>query len=129
MKCCLFFKGNMKGKHRGQCSHSVLSKLSISLSFILFLSLLFILLASPKKQTNKQKERWQGHCNSCGQLQRAWILIKKIKTRNIKNTAIQEKLLLHTTSYWTRQRNEHYYFRGYYFLKIMLVSPILNFSH
>ena len=28
----------------------------------------FILLASPK-QTDKQKERWQGHCNSCGQLQ------------------------------------------------------------
>ena len=28
-----------------------------------------------KKQTNKQKERWQGHRNSCGQLQRARILI------------------------------------------------------
>ena len=36
---------------------------------------LFILLASPKKQTNKQtnklKERWQGHRNNCGQLQQA----------------------------------------------------------
>ena len=35
--------------------------------------LYFLLLASPKKknkQTTKQKERWQGHCNSCGQLQR-----------------------------------------------------------
>ena len=33
----------------------------------------FILLASPKtnKQTDKQKERWQKHRNSCGQLQRA----------------------------------------------------------
>ena len=29
-----------------------------------------ILLASPEKK-NKQKERWQGHRNSCGQLQRA----------------------------------------------------------
>ena len=54
----------------------------------------FILLDSPKKQTNKQtnkqKERWQGHRNSCGQLQWAWILKrKKIKTRTNKkkNTA------------------------------------------
>ena len=41
---------------------------------------IFILLASPKKkhkQTDKQKERWQGHRNSCGQLRRARILIKK----------------------------------------------------
>jgi len=30
-----------------------------------------ILLDSPKKQTNKQKESWQGHRNSCSQLQRA----------------------------------------------------------
>ena len=30
---------------------------------------ILILLFSPK--TNKQKERWQGHRNSCGQLQRA----------------------------------------------------------
>ena len=37
-------------------------------------SVIFILLASPsKKQTNKQKECWQGHCNSCGQLQRAVV--------------------------------------------------------
>ena len=37
---------------------------------------LFISLASPKKkqtnkQTNKLKERWQGHRNNCGQLQQA----------------------------------------------------------
>ena len=42
---------------------------------------IFILLASPKKKTNKQtdkqKEPWQGHRNSCGQLQRARILILK----------------------------------------------------
>ena len=30
------------------------------------------------KQTTKQKERWQGHCNSCGQLQRARNLINLI---------------------------------------------------
>ena len=62
-----------------------------------------ILLASPKnKQTNKQKERRQGHRNSCGQLQQARILIKK-KKEILKKTAIQEKLQLHTTSYWTRK--------------------------
>ena len=33
-----------------------------------------ILLASPEKKTNKQKERWQGHRNSCGQSQRARLL-------------------------------------------------------
>ena len=57
--------------------------------------------------SNKQKERWQGHRNSCGQLQRARILIKK--TRNIKKhsdaretTATYNKLLDET-------RDEHYY--------------------
>ena len=35
---------------------------------------LFYLLASQK--TNKQKERWQGHRNSCGQLQRAHDILK-----------------------------------------------------
>ena len=33
------------------------------------------------KQTNKQKERWQGHRNSCGQLQRARKLTKKNKNK------------------------------------------------
>ena len=66
-------------------------------------------LTSPKqnkteKQTNKQKERWRGHRNS-----RAWPMTagpdtnKKKKKKNLKNTAIQEKLELHTTIYWTRQ--------------------------
>ena len=71
---------------------------------------IFILLASPKKkQTNRKKECWQGHCNSCGQLQRARILIKEMKTRNIKkcsdtrkSTATYNKLLHET-------RDEHYY--------------------
>ena len=66
---------------------------------------LFYFISFAKKQTNKQtdkqKERWQGHRNSCGQLQRARILIrKKIKTRNIKKhsdtrktTATYNKLL------------------------------------
>ena len=56
------------------------------------------------KQTSKQKERWQGHRISCGQLHWAKILIKKSKQEILRNTAIQEKLQLHTTSYWTRQR-------------------------
>ena len=30
------------------------------------------------KQTNTQKERWQGHRDSCGQLQRSRILIQII---------------------------------------------------
>ena len=48
------------------------------LIFFKFVHLLFyfILLASPKKKKketnkNKQKERWQGHRNICGQLQQA----------------------------------------------------------
>ena len=77
---------------------------------------IIILLASPKKktnkETNKQKERWQGHRNSCGQLQRARIL-KKIKTRNIKKHNDTRKLQLHTTSYWTRQgTNTITFYRG-----------------
>ena len=66
--------------------------------FVLFLFFCFISFAKKKKQ----KELWQGHRNSCGQLQRARILIKK-KQEILKDTAIQEKLQLHTTSYWTRQ--------------------------
>ena len=45
----------------------------------------FISFAQKNKQTNKQKERWQGHRNSCGQLQRARILIKKKAQRYKKN--------------------------------------------
>ena len=33
------------------------------------------------KQTNKQKERWQGHRNSCGQLQRARNIKRFLETR------------------------------------------------
>ena len=52
----------------------------------------FISFAKTKhnKQTNKQKERWQGHRNSCGQLQRARIQIKRKKKKHLKITAIQE---------------------------------------
>ena len=57
------------------------------------------------EKTNKQKERWRGHRNSL-----AWPITtgpdtnkKKKKKKYLKNTAIQEKLELHTTSYWTRQ--------------------------
>ena len=42
----------------------------------------FISFAQKKnKQTNKQKERWQGHRNSCGQLQLARILNKNINKK------------------------------------------------
>ena len=37
--------------------------------------ILFISFAK-NKQTNKQKEGWQGHRNSCGQLQRAQDILK-----------------------------------------------------
>ena len=87
-----------------QSFRNAIRNLDISGIFIIFL------LASPKKkkntskQTNKQKERWQGHRNSCGQLHWVKILIKKSKQEILENTAIQEKLQLHTTSYWTRKR-------------------------
>jgi len=50
-----------------------LMQYGMQLSERLILHILLLLLASPKnkKQTNKQKEHWQGHRNSCGQLQRA----------------------------------------------------------
>ena len=43
------------------------------------------------KQTNKQKERWHGHRNSCGQLQRAWVeesISTTITTKRIGSRAI-----------------------------------------
>ena len=78
-----------------------------------FFIIIFILLASPKKkknkQTNKQKERWQGHRNSCGQLQRARILIKKIKTRNIKKHSDTRKTTATYNKLLDETRDEHYY--------------------
>ena len=73
---------------------------------------LFFLLASPKKkkQTDKQKERWQGHRNSCGQLQRARKLIKKkIKTRNIKKHSDTRKTTATYNKLLDETRDEHYY--------------------
>ena len=66
----------------------------------------FILWASPKnKQTNKQTKR-----ALAGTPQQLWPITaapdtkkKKQKQEILKSTAIQEKLQLHTTSYWTRQ--------------------------
>ena len=52
----------------------------------------FISFANKKKETNKQRERWHGHRNSCSKLQRTRILIKKYKQEILKNTGIQEKL-------------------------------------
>ena len=68
-----------------QSFRNAIRNLDISGIFYFF----FISFAKKKKtqankQTNKQKERWQGHRNSCGQLQWARKLTKKIKTRNIK---------------------------------------------
>ena len=60
------------------------------------------------KQTNKQKERWQGHCNSCGQLQRARTL-KKIKTRNIKKHSDTRKTTAPYNKLLDETRDEHYY--------------------
>ena len=66
-----------------------------------------ILLASPKnKQTNKQKERSQGHRNSCGQLQQARILIKK-KTRNIKKDSDTRKTTATYRKLLDQTRDEH----------------------
>ena len=66
--------------------------------------LLLLLLASPKKQTNKRTER-----TLAGTPQQLWPITagpdtkKKRKQEILKSTAIQEKVQLHTTSYWTRQ--------------------------
>ena len=70
----------------------------------------FISFAKKKtnKETNKQKERWQGHRNSCGQLQRARTL-KKIKTRNIKKHNDTRKTTAPYNKLLDETRDEHYY--------------------
>ena len=58
-----------------QSFKNAIRNLDISAFILLFYLINF---APPKnKQTNKQKERWQGLRNSCGQLQWARKLIKK----------------------------------------------------
>ena len=63
---------------------------------------LFILLASPKKkpnkQTNKQKERWQGHRNSCGQLQRACV--EESISTTITTKRIGSRTIFYLFSVW-----------------------------
>ena len=66
-----------------QSFKNAIRNLDIS-AFILLFYLINFAPQKTNKQTNKQKERWQGHRNSCGQLQWARKLTKKIKTRNIK---------------------------------------------
>ena len=58
---------------------------------------LFILLASPKK-TNKQKERWQGHRNSCGQLQRACV--EESISTTITTKRIGSRTIFYLFSVW-----------------------------
>ena len=68
---------------------------------LFFVFFFFVLLASPKK---KQTER-----TLAGTPQQLWPITAgpdtntKNKREILKDTAIQEKLQLHTTSYWTRQ--------------------------
>ena len=71
-----------------------------------FLFLFFVLLASPKKQTNR-KNIGRGHRNSCGQLQRARILIKK-KT-NIKRHRDKRKTTATYNKLLDETRDKHYY--------------------
>ena len=67
----------------------------------------YFLLASPKKeQTNKQNKQTEGTLT--GTPQQLWPITAGPDTNHerqeiLKNTAIQEKLQLYTTSYWTRQ--------------------------
>ena len=68
---------------------------------LFFVFVFFVLLASPKKR--------QGHRNSCGQLQRARILIKKIKTRNIKKHSDTRKTTATYNKLLDETRDEHYY--------------------
>ena len=72
---------------------------------LFFVFVFFVLLAAPKK--NKQKELWQGHRNSCGQLQRAPILIKK--ERNIKRHSDTRKATATYNKLLDETRDEHYY--------------------
>ena len=92
-----------------QSFRNAIRNLDISGIFYFF----FISFAKKKKtqankQTNKQKERWQGHRNSCGQLQRARILIKK-KTRNIKRHSDTRKATATYNKLLDETRDEHYY--------------------
>ena len=73
--------------------------------FNLVFFFLFITFAK-KKNKNKQKERWQGRRNSCGQLQRARILIKK--TRNIKRHSDTKKTTATYSKLLDETRDEHY---------------------
>ena len=73
--------------------------------FILFL---FYKLHQNNKQTNKQKERWQGHRNRCGQLQRTWML-KKGKKRKVKKHSDTRKTPAMYNKLLDEARNEHYY--------------------
>ena len=63
------------------------------------------------KLTNKQtEERWQGHRNSCGQLQRARILIKNNnKNKNIKKHSDTTKTTATYNKLLDETRDEHYY--------------------
>ena len=64
------------------------------------------------KKTNKQKERWRGRRNSCGQLQRARILLLQIiikKTRNIKKQSDTRKTTATYNKLLDETRDEHYY--------------------
>ena len=58
----------------------------------------FISFAQKNKQTNKQTER-----TLAGTPQQLWPITAGPDTNKKKSTAIQEKLQLNTTSYWTRQ--------------------------
>ena len=79
-------------------------------SSILSLSILFFIsFAKKNKQTNKQREHWQGHHNSCGQLQRARILIKKVKKRNIEKQSDTRKTTATYNKLFDETRDKHYY--------------------
>ena len=54
---------------------------SVESSVFTALVIVILLASPPQKQTNK---RWHGHRNSCGQLQRAQILIIIIQNKNKK---------------------------------------------
>ena len=65
-------------------------------SFI-FIFLFYFISFAKKKRTNKQKERLQGHRNSCGQLQRVQILKKKKKFKKPSDTRKTTNSHIHTS--------------------------------